>query len=154
MRIKRRIATAVAVIGLAATTVIGGAATASAETYPKDAPPGYAGPFPTCKGAFLEQIDIPQTTGYIRVSYSSEGSGTFCAMTFDNLDGKHHIEVVLQHAGWTTQWYDSDDNYETYAGGIYVSDANTSCAKVYGEVTVNGARHPSGWNRICKPPVA
>ncbi|WP_328617542.1 hypothetical protein OHS18_15645 [Amycolatopsis sp. NBC_00355] len=152
MKIRTRIATAVAVIGVAAATALGGAVTASAETHPEDAPPGYAGPFPTCNGTFLERITLPQTAGYVDVWYSSAGSGTFCAKTFDNLPGRHHIEVVLQHAGWTTRWYDSDDNYDSYAGGIYVSDANTLCAQVYGEVTVNAVPHASGWNTICKPP--
>jgi hypothetical protein len=117
VKLRRRVATAVAVIGVVATTVLGGAATASARTDPAKAPPGYAGPFPTCNGEFLERINIPQATGYVDIWYSSAGSGTFCAMTFDNLAGRHHIEVVLQHAGWATRWYDSDDNYDSYAGG-------------------------------------
>jgi hypothetical protein len=134
-----------------ATAVFGGAATASAGTFAQAAPPGYAGPSPTCSGAFLERINIAQAAGYVDVWYSSAGSGTFCAKTFDNLAGNHHIEVVLQHAGWTTRWHDSG-NYSEYAGGIYVSDANTLCAQVYGEVTVGGLPYSSGWNTICKPP--
>jgi hypothetical protein len=51
------------------------------------------------------------------VWYSPAGSGTFCAMTFDNLAGSHHIEVILRHEDWQTPWYDSG-TYSTFAGGI------------------------------------
>ena len=158
-RMKKRIASAAAVVGMAASVVLGGAATASANTHPEDAPPGYGGPFSTCKGAPRAYFPLEGTSGYVQVWLSSEGSGTYCAMTFDNLPGDHHTEVILQHAGWASRWYDSG-MYSTYAGGIYVSDANTLCAYVYGEVTVNGVPHtlhtPSpptrygvGWNIVC-----
>jgi hypothetical protein len=144
---KMRIASAVAVVGIVATTILGGAATASA-TNPADAPPGYAGPYDTCSGVALPQIPLPGTSGYVQVWYSSAGSGTYCAMTFDNLAGSHHIEVILQRDGWQTRWYDSG-TYSTYAGGIYVSGANSHCTGVYGEVTVDGVAHASGWWTVC-----
>jgi hypothetical protein len=135
----RRIAATLAVSGLVAAAVLGGSATASA-TEPGDAPAGYAGPFNECKGAATPPMKLEGTSGYVQVWYSSEGSGTFCAMTFDNLPGKHHTEIVLQRDDWQTQWYDSG-MYSTYAGGIYVSGANSHCAFVYGEVTVDGVAH-------------
>jgi hypothetical protein len=45
MKLRRRIATAVTVVGSVAAIALGGAATASAATHPEDAPPGYGGPF-------------------------------------------------------------------------------------------------------------
>jgi hypothetical protein len=144
---KTRIASAVAVVGIAAMTVLGGAATASA-TNPADAPPGYAGPYASCSGEPRALIPLPDTSGYVQVWYSTAGSGTYCAMTFGNLAGSHHIEVILQRDDWQTRWYDSG-TYSTYAGGIYVSGANTHCTGGYGEVTVDGVAHPSGWRTVC-----
>jgi hypothetical protein len=143
---KKRIASAVAVAGIVATTVLGGAATASASD-PKDAPPGYAGPYATCSGEPYRVYPLPGTTGYIEVWRSYAGSGTFCAKTFDNLAGSHHIEVILQRVDWQTRWYDSG-NYSTYAGGIYVSGANEHCTYVFGRVTVDGVNHDR-WATVC-----
>jgi len=150
-RTKQRIASTFIISGLVATTVLGGAATASA-TDPADAPPGYAGPSATCSGTPGQPIPLSGTSGYVQLWYSSAGSGTYCAKTFDNLPGSHHTEIILQRDDWQTRWYDSG-TYSTYAGGIYVSGANTHCARFYGEVTVDGVAHklPSsdGWWTVC-----
>ncbi|WNV87646.1 hypothetical protein [Umezawaea sp. Da 62-37] len=150
-RLKRRLASAIAVSGIVATAVLGGAATASA-TDPADAPPGYAGPYATCNGAPLPPLQLSGTPGYVQLWLDRSGSGTFCAKTFDNLGGDHHTEIILQRVDWQTRWYDSG-TYSTYAGGIYVSGANAHCSRIYGEVTVNGVAHrlPSvdGWATVC-----
>jgi hypothetical protein len=144
---KNRIASAVAVSVIAVATMLGGAASASA-TDPDDAPAGYAGPFSSCSGDLVYHIPLSGTSGYINVWYSPAGSGTFCAMTFDNLAGSHHIEVILRHEDWQTPWYDSG-TYSTFAGGIYVSGMNTRCAYVWGRVVVNGVDYNNGWDYIC-----
>ncbi|MCG8916153.1 hypothetical protein L6E12_10160 [Actinokineospora sp. PR83] len=144
---RNRIASAAAAGVIAVITAVGAAPTASA-TDPSKAPAGYAGPFSSCSGQLLHHIPLAGTTGYVNVWYSSAGSGTFCAMTFDNLAGSHHTEVILRHEDWDTPWYDSGD-YTTYAGGIYVSGMNTRCAWVWGRVVVNGVDHNTGWVYIC-----
>jgi hypothetical protein len=146
-RIGRRVSATVAVCGFLMAAVLGGPGVASA-TDPKDAPAGYGGPFASCSGEWFKRFDVPGTPGYVDIWYSPAGSGTFCAKTFDNLAGNHHMEVILQHALWQTRWYDSGI-YATYAGGIYVSDANARCPQVYGEVTVDGQRHTTGWQWVC-----
>ena len=113
-----------------------------------DAPPGYAGPFATCNGEPVTPIPVPGTTGYVQIWRDYAGSGTFCAKTFDNLGGDHHMEIILQREDWSTRWYDSG-TYSTYAGGIYVSGANTYCTKLYGEITGNDQRHTTGWLLVC-----
>jgi hypothetical protein len=146
-RSRRRLASVLVAVLAAVFAVVGGSATASA-TEPEDAPAGYAGPFSSCSGDLIYHIPLSGTSGYIDVWYSSAGSGTFCAMTFDNLAGSHHIEVILRHEDWQTPWYDSGD-YTTYAGGIYVSGMNTRCAYVWGRVVVNGHDYNNGWDYIC-----
>jgi hypothetical protein len=144
----RRIAATAAVSGIVAIAALTGAGTAAANTDPADAPPGYAGPFATCNGQPYAQISVPGTPGYVEIWKDTAGSGTFCAKTFDNLAGDHHMEIILQRDDWSTRWYDSG-TYSTYAGGIYVSGANTHCTKVYGEITVNGQAHTTGWLLVC-----
>lgn len=150
-RMRSRIASAVAVGVIAVVTAVGGAASASA-TDPADAPAGYAGPFSSCSSQLVYHIPLVassgRTQGYTNVWYSSAGSGTFCAMTFDNLAGSHHMEVILRHEDWQTPWYDSG-TYTTYAGGIYVSGMNTRCAWVWGRVVVSGVDYNNGWDYIC-----
>ncbi|WP_410606326.1 hypothetical protein [Amycolatopsis sp. lyj-109] len=144
----RRIAATTAVSGIVALAALAGAGTAAANTDPADAPPGYAGPFATCNGEPYVQITVPGTPGYVDIRRDYAGSGTFCAKTFDNLAGDHHIEIILQRVDWSTRWYDSG-TYSTYAGGIYVSGANTHCTRVYGEITVNDQAHTTGWQVVC-----
>jgi hypothetical protein len=150
---KRRIASALAVLAMMAIAVSGGATTASAADTPKP-PPGYAGPSPTCNGAPYLNIPLSGTSGYVEIWLDTAGSGTYCAKTFDNLAGDHHMEIILQRVGWQTRWYDSG-TFSTYAGGIYVSGANAYCTLVYGVVTVNGVDHfmvgarSDGWLEVC-----
>jgi hypothetical protein len=61
-------------------------------------------------------------------------------MTYDNLSGSHHMEVVVRRSTWQTPWYDSG-TYSVYAGGIqhYGSDGN--CVIFFGRVTVNGVNY-------------
>ena len=150
---RRWIASALAVLAMTAIAVSGGAATSSAADKPTP-PPGYAGPFPTCKGDLRANLPLSGTSGYVQIWLDPAGSGTYCAMTFDNLAGDHHMEIILQRADWESRWYDSG-MFSTYAGGIYVSGANAYCTWVYGVVTVNGVDHfiagsrSDGWYLQC-----
>jgi hypothetical protein len=151
--VKRRIASALAVLAMMAITVSGGATTASAADKPKP-PPGYAGPSATCNGAPHTTYPLSGTPGYVDVWLDPAGSGTYCARTFDNLAGDHHMEIILQRVGWETRWYDSG-TFSTYAGAIYVSGANTYCTWAYAVVTVDGVNHfvvgarSDGWFLVC-----
>lgn len=110
-------------------------------------PPGHAGPFSTCNGVESSSIPISDGVAKIRVWKSTEGSGTYCAKTYDNWGGSYSMEVRVWHAGWATDWYDRGV-YSTYVGGIYVSDANHYCAYVSGWVKVDGTRY-SGADWVC-----
>jgi hypothetical protein len=144
----RRIVSAVAVYGIVAGAVLGGAGAASA-TDPADAPPGYAGPFSYCRGNEHDSIPLgdPDGAAYIAVWRSTEGSGTFCAMTFDRREGRHHMEVRVRRDGWQTSWYDNG-YYDRYAGSIYVSGAEIYCAYISGWVELNGIKY-SGGDWVC-----
>ena len=145
---KRRIAAIAALVGLQAAVFLITAPAGSA-TNPGDAPPGYGGPVTTCPGT-LNPGDIHplynasgNTLGSnIQIWYSSANGGTYCAKTYDNLSGSHHIEVVVRRGDWTTNWYDSG-TYTTYAGGIEVFGAATKCVYFFGRVTVNGVNYES-----------
>ncbi|MFE6980357.1 hypothetical protein [Streptomyces griseus] len=141
---KGRLLSAATVFGVAVGVTLSGVSTASA------APAGYAGPFDgPCKGSLVRTIGVPDNVAQIQVWYDSAGSGTYCAKTYDNRSGKHRMEVRLRHAGWTTSWNDTG-LYDTYAGGIYVSGANTACAYVSGWVEVNGTRHTRPETLVCE----
>ncbi|MFJ6718708.1 hypothetical protein [Streptomyces sp. NPDC091259] len=146
-RIKRRVPSVAAVCGLVAGAVFGGAGAASA-TDPADAPPGYAGPFSSCKGSPVTRMPLADRVGYIQVWYDGAGSGTYCAMTFDNRAGSHNMEIRVRRYVWQTSWYDRG-SYSTYAGGVYVSGANTYCAEITGWVEVNGTRYGGGGRVGC-----
>jgi hypothetical protein len=62
-------------------------------------------------------------------------------MTFDNLTGSHHMEVVIRREGWTTPAYDSG-TYTTFAGGMihYGSAAAGKHVYIFGRVT-NGVNY-------------
>lgn len=146
-KIKRCVSSALAICAMAAGSVVGGAGVASA-TDPDDAPPGYAGPFSYCKGSEFDAIHIDgPTNAYIGVWRSIEGSGTFCAMTMDRMDGFHHMEVRVRRVGWQTSWYDNG-YYDRYAGAIYVSDAEIHCAYISGWVEIGGTKY-YGADTVC-----
>lgn len=144
---KRRALTTAAVCGIAASAMLGGSGTASAAA--DAAPPGYSGPFPgECKGHLVETFALPNGAGSIKVWKDPTGSGTYCAKTYDH-DGDHKMEIRLRHYGWATWWNDTGV-YSTYAGGIYVSQANTWCAFVSGWVEVNGIKRYLPETEVCK----
>ncbi|MET9557207.1 hypothetical protein [Streptomyces sp. NPDC006645] len=114
------------------------------------APPGYAGPFDgPCKGTLVRTIGVPDNVAQIQVWYDSAGSGTYCAKTYDNRSGKHNMEVRLRHWLWATSWNDTG-LFDTYAGGIYVSEADKACAYVSGWVEVNGTRYTRSETQVCE----
>lgn len=140
-RLNRRSLSAAVTCGIVAASLLGGANPAAA-TDPADAPPGYAGPFDSCKGT-LPSLPVSDGVATIRVWQSTAGSGTYCAMVFDNRAGAHNMEVRVRREAWQTEWYDSG-YYQTYAGAIYSSDRNYFCTWVSGWVEVNGTRYRSG----------
>jgi hypothetical protein len=117
----------------------------STPTASAAAPPGYGGPMSTCPGTLkyiyaLENASGANLGGTLQVWYSSSNSGTFCAKTYDNLAGSHHMEVVIRRLDWQTNWYDSG-TFTTYAGGVAVYGAATKCISVFGRVQVNGVNY-------------
>jgi hypothetical protein len=146
-RIRRCGLSVAAVCGLVAGMVLGGSGAASA-TDPADAPAGYAGPFSSCKGTPLPRMPLSDKVGYIQVWLDDAGSGTYCAMAFDNRAGSHTMEIRVRRYVWQTSWYDRG-SYSTYAGGIYVSGANIYCAEITGWVEVNGTRYGGGGRVGC-----
>ncbi|TWD17446.1 hypothetical protein FB570_11159 [Streptomyces sp. T12] len=144
---RRRVLPVAAVCGLVAGAMFGGAGAASA-TDPADAPAGYAGPFSSCKGTAVTRMPLSDGVGYLQVWYDDAGSGTYCAMAFDNRSGSHNMEIRVRRYIWQTSWYDRG-YYSTFAGGVYVSGANTYCAEVTGWVEVNGTRYSGGGRVGC-----
>ncbi|MDQ0794983.1 hypothetical protein [Streptomyces sp. B1I3] len=141
---KRNILSGAAICGVVVGVTLGGVSTASA------APAGYAGPFDgPCKGSLVRTIGLPDSVGQIQVWYDSSGSGTYCAKTYDNRSGQHRMEIRLRHWKWATSWNDTG-LYDTYAGGIYVSEADTQCAYVSGWVEVNGTRYTRSETLVCE----
>ena len=75
---------------------------------------------------------------YAQVWYSASNGGTFCAKTYDNIAGSHHMEIVVRRDDWQTPAYETG-TYTTYAGGIAVYGVDAPhCAWIFGRVTVNG----------------
>lgn len=146
-RIRRRGLSVATVCGLVAGIVLGVPGAASA-TDPDDAPPGYAGPFASCKGVALPRMPLSDGVGYIQVWQDFVGSGTYCAKTYDNRAGSHAMEIRVRRYVWQTSWYDRG-SYSTYAGGVYVSGSNTYCAEITGWVEVNGTRYAGGGRVGC-----
>ncbi|MEU3460666.1 hypothetical protein ABZ721_12005 [Streptomyces sp. NPDC006733] len=145
---KRRALTAAAVCGIVASATLFGAGTGSAAA--NAAPPGYSGPFlGDCKGHWVKTIPLPDGYGEIKVWKDPAGSGTYCAKTYDNREGDHNMEVRLRHYGWATWWNDTGV-YSTYAGGIYVSQANSWCTFVDGWVVVSGTKHWVPETLVCE----
>jgi len=115
------------------------------STQAASAPPGYGGPMSTCPGTLRPVVPLASASGAklsstLNIWYSGSNSGTFCAKTYDNLPGSHHMEVVIRRADWQTPWYDSG-MFTTYAGGVAVYGAATKCVSVFGRVTVNGVNY-------------
>jgi hypothetical protein len=131
------VAVAVATIG----TISGGTGTASA-TDPNDAPPGYAGPFSYCQGSRYDSVHL-RDNAYIDIYWTSAGSGQFCAMTYDVVDGRHHMEVRIRRTDWRTSWYDNG-YYDKYAGAIYVGGMEGRCAHISGWVEFYGIKYSNG----------
>jgi len=152
--VNRRIwAVAAAVVGMLAAAVLMTAPAASA-TVARDAPPGYGGPVSTCPGTYLGYVTLRDSSGFslgstLDIWYSSLNSGTFCAKTYDRIDGSHHMEVVIRRTDWQTPWYDSG-MYTTYAGGVEVFGAATKCVAFFGRVTAGGVNY-EGRTLLCGP---
>ncbi|MEU9214049.1 hypothetical protein AB0D27_40710 [Streptomyces sp. NPDC048415] len=145
---KRRVLIAAAVSGFVASATLGGSGTASASA--DAAPPGYSGPFlGECKGHWVKTVPVPDGMGEIKIWYDPAGSGTYCAKTYDNRAGDHNMEVRLRHQEWAASWHDTGV-YSTYAGGIYVSQADDWCAFVSGWVEVNGTTHYRPETLVCE----
>jgi hypothetical protein len=99
----------------------------------------------TCPGTLRTTVPLASASGAklgsnLRIWYSSSNSGTFCAKTYDNLAGSHHIEVLIRRAEWRTPWFDSG-TFAIYAGGVAVYGAATKCVWVFGRVTVKGVNY-------------
>ncbi|MEU4251582.1 hypothetical protein AB0F15_29625 [Amycolatopsis sp. NPDC026612] len=109
-------------------------------------PPGYGGPVSTCTGVLVYDAPLFSAAGgyagsYVEVHYTSADNGTLCAKTFDNIEGRHHMEIVLRRTTWQTPWADSG-TYETYAGGIqHFGTGGNVCVTVFSRVTVNGVNY-------------
>jgi hypothetical protein len=136
----RRASILLTIAGFVVALLFGGATSASA-TDPADAPAGYGGPVTTCPGNliggwYLYNVNDVTLGSTLQVWYSPATSGTYCAKTFDNLTGTHHIDVTVRRADFTTNWYDHGLAYSEYAGGIYVIGAATKCVFFHGLVTV------------------
>jgi hypothetical protein len=132
------------VAGLVVVSIFASAPSASAAAPPA----GYGGPVNSCGGTFVGSSYLYDNGGagsrtlgsQLHIWYSTAGGGTYCAMTFDNLSGSHHMEVQLRRQGWTTPWQDSG-TYSTFAGGIQHFGSNGNCVFFFGRVTVNGVNY-------------
>jgi hypothetical protein len=132
-----------AVVGFVVAVAVANAPTASA-TGAAGAPAGYGGPVTTCTGTFVYSAPLLSAGGafagsYVEVLYTSANNGTLCAKTFDNLEGSHHMEIVLRRTTWQTSWSDSG-TFTTFAGGIQHFGTGV-CVTVFSRVTVNGVNY-------------
>lgn len=143
-RFKNRVSAIAVAAGLAITgSVI--AVPAASATNPADAPAGYGGPVSNCPGSRVVDFDLRSASGawrsgILEIWYSSGSGGTYCAFTRDNIDGSHHMEVVIRRGDWTTKWYDSG-TYKYYAGGVEVFGAAAKTVYLFGRVTVDGVNY-------------
>lgn len=130
------------VTGLVAVSIFAGAPSASAAP-----PAGYGGPVKFCGGEYVKSYALQDkggtgsnSIGLLDVYWSPANSGTYCAYTFDDIPGSHHMEVKLRRSGWKTAWQDSG-MYSSYAGGIQHFGSNGKCVLFFGRVTVNGVNY-------------
>jgi len=141
----KRAATGIIVVGLA---TIGTMVATPAAYAANDIPgPGYFGPVNNCPGTLVDGYFLKSASGVFIVSaleiwYTPSGNGTYCAMTKDYIEGRHHMEVVVRRAGWTTIAWESG-NFDFYAGGIEVfgPKAGAEHSFFFGRVTYNGVNY-------------
>jgi len=138
--IAKRAAAVITAFGLATAGTVVAAPAAYATSFAP--PPGYDGPVNQCPGQLPYVLWLHHrpsglmSPATLEIWYSPSGNGTYCAFTRDNIEGAHHMAVVVRRADWTTRAYDTGV-FNYYAGGIKVFGPAAGQEHVffYGEMT-------------------
>lgn len=133
MKVKR-IAARLAVAGMMATALAGGAVGTS----------NTASAAGGCRGYMQERIPLEKVgqpgryVGHVELWYSSANGGTNCVMTYDDSDGPAWMSTSVKLSEWSE--YPGADNgyYNTYAGPYSITGTNGHCVSFYGSIDKYG----------------
>ena len=148
-KIRNRVAAVAVATGLVIMSAVLVAPTASADH--SAPPPAYGGPVSNCPGNRVVDFHLLSSSGvwlgsmlevWYRPAPDGKG-GTYCAIARDNINGPHHMEVVIRRADFQTTAWDSSSpgTYDFYAGGMEVFGAAAKTVFFFARVTVNGVNY-------------